>query len=96
MSTHPPPPRTSADEESRFGDLRPSNVPALIQHILSTQPHELTHAKDPVPPPGELVEHWRGRMGLTREEQTELALKAKEEKEEDKDSEVGHLKLISS
>jgi len=65
-----------------YGYLQPSDVPALLEHILSTQPYTLTHSD--APPPPQLLKHWRGRMGLTPDEQKQLAEKSDEEAQDGK------------
>jgi len=56
-----------------YGTLEPANSPSILHHILTTKPYTLTHS--PYPPKMHTIPYWRGRMGLSSDDQKELAAK---------------------
>ncbi len=53
----------------RLGGLRPSDIPRVLD-IIMEQPSPMDLARTPL-----LATHWRGRMGLTRDQQLQLYLR---------------------
>ena len=51
----------------RLGRLTPSDVPGVLTGILNTKPQPLGPSAPPLVP-----QHWRGRMGLSKDDQVEL------------------------
>jgi hypothetical protein len=67
LSRYRPAPCIKVDPLIRLGQLRPKDVPGVLDTIVK-QASSMDLTRTP------LITHWRGRMGLSKEEQLERYL----------------------